>query len=105
MWLAHGPEPARKWAELVGMSRPTQLFADPAKQAALEKALKECSSSKASTGSAADSKRKQPSGGAANQPWLKGHKRPRCHFCREEGHYARECPKGGATQMGPQPPV
>ena len=42
VWLTHGPEPARKWAELTGMSSPAVLLDNPAKQAALEKVLKEC---------------------------------------------------------------
>lgn len=97
VWLTHGPEAA----ELVGVSRPAQLFTDPAKQAALEKALKECKPSKASA-EASISKRQRQGGASAAQPWQS---KAICRHCRERGHFARDCPNGRATQLGPRPPM
>ena len=84
----------------MGLARPATLFADPAKQAALEKALKECGAKVGADSSSSSGKRKHD--GSAEQPWLRN---VRCRHCHEKGHFARDCPNGGATQKGPRPPA
>lgn len=101
MWLAHGPEAARKWAEYVGIASAPALFTDPAKQAALEKALKECKPVANRGGSSypvgSKRRRSEVSSAPPTSDELRTGKalvlrRMQCHTCGGRGHYARDCP-------------
>ncbi len=106
MWLEYGPETARRWAELTGLDTPAVRFSDPAKQEALEKAIKESSKAKSnSTGKQPNPKAEGPAPKKrrSGQSWIAG---AECHKCGGIGHLSSECPsEGGASGKGLRPPM